>query len=155
MHTMTGSTVCRSFQKPGSGTSISMAICRMRRKMPTFTLPWWNLGLLLLVRHRCSFRKRKNCCVKYGLGKGLVSWGFFCFVLFCFVFGVVWFLVFGDRVSLYNPDCPGTHFVDQGGLKLRNPSASASRVLGLKACATTARLLFFFKQSKPKRQKLL
>jgi len=33
--------------------------------------------------------------------------------------------------------CPGTHFVDQVGLKLRNPPASASQVLGLKVCATT------------------
>jgi hypothetical protein len=57
------------------------------------------------------------------------------FVLFCFVFC----FVFRDRVSLYSPGCPRTHFVDQAGLKLRNPpaSASASRVLGLKACATT------------------
>jgi hypothetical protein len=31
----------------------------------------------------------------------------------------------------------GTHFVDQAGLQLRNPPASASQVLGLKACATT------------------
>jgi hypothetical protein len=30
-----------------------------------------------------------------------------------------------------------THLVDQAGLELRNPPASASRVLGLKACATT------------------
>jgi hypothetical protein len=50
------------------------------------------------------------------------------FVLFCFVF---W-----DRVSLYSPGCPGTLFVDQAGLEFRNPLASASRVLGLKACAT-------------------
>jgi hypothetical protein len=35
-----------------------------------------------------------------------------------------------------SPGCPGTHFVDQAGLELRNPPASASRVLGLKACAT-------------------
>jgi hypothetical protein len=42
-----------------------------------------------------------------------------------------------DRVSLYSPGCPGTHFVDQAGLELRNPPASASQVLGLKACATT------------------
>jgi hypothetical protein len=48
------------------------------------------------------------------------------------------FLVcFQDRVSLYSPGCPGTHFVDQAGLQLRNPPASASQVLGLKACATT------------------
>jgi hypothetical protein len=44
--------------------------------------------------------------------------------------------VFRDTVSLCSPVCPGTHFVDQAGLKLRNPPASASRVLGLKACAT-------------------
>jgi hypothetical protein len=35
-------------------------------------------------------------------------------------------LVFQDRVSLYSPGCPGTHFVDQAGLELRNPPASAS-----------------------------
>jgi hypothetical protein len=35
-------------------------------------------------------------------------------------------------------------FVDQAGLKLRNPPASASQVLGLKTCATTARHFFFF-----------
>jgi hypothetical protein len=47
-------------------------------------------------------------------------------------------VVFRDRVSLCSPGCPGTHSVDQAGLKLRNPPASASQVLGLKACATTA-----------------
>jgi hypothetical protein len=46
------------------------------------------------------------------------------------------YLVFRDRVSLYSPGCPGTHFVDQAGLELRNLPASASRVLGLKVCAT-------------------
>ena len=45
----------------------------------------------------------------------LQTWGFFFF----------FFLVFRDRVSLYNPGCPGT------------PPASASRALGLKGCATT------------------
>jgi hypothetical protein len=50
----------------------------------------------------------------------------FCFVLF-FIF------VFQDRVSLHSPGSSGTHSVDQVGLKLRNPPASASRVLGLKA----------------------
>jgi hypothetical protein len=34
--------------------------------------------------------------------------------------------------------CPGTHSVDQAGLELRNLPASASQVLGLKACITTA-----------------
>jgi hypothetical protein len=92
---------------------------------------------------------------------GLV-WGFFgvvfCFfVLFCFLFLVV-FLVFGfwvwgfgflflfffqDRVSLCSPGCPGTHSVDQAGLELRNPSASASQVLGSKACAPLPRRMIF------------
>jgi hypothetical protein len=53
------------------------------------------------------------------------------FVLFLFLF--LFFVFFRDRVSLYSPGCPGTHSVDQAGLKLRNPPASASRVLGLKA----------------------
>jgi hypothetical protein len=58
--------------------------------------------------------------------------------LFCFVFR--------DRVSLCSPGCPGTHSVDQAGLELRKTPASASQMLGLKACATTARLQakFFF-----------
>jgi hypothetical protein len=61
--------------------------------------------------------------------------------LFCFVFC---FLVFWDRVSLYSSGYPGTHFVDQAGLQLRNSPASASQVLGLKACATTPGLLACF-----------
>jgi hypothetical protein len=58
-----------------------------------------------------------------------------CF-LFCFVFVL---LVFLEKLSLYSPGCPGTHSVDQAGLRLRNSPASVSQVLGLKACATTAR----------------
>ena len=60
--------------------------------------------------------------------------GFFFLSFFFFFF---FFLVFRDRVSLYSPDCPGTHSIDEAGLKLRNPPASAYRVLGLKACAIT------------------
>jgi hypothetical protein len=61
------------------------------------------------------------------------------FFLSFFFGGGGWFFcfVFWDRVSLYSPACRGTHFVDQAGFELRNPPASASRVLGLKACATT------------------
>jgi hypothetical protein len=59
------------------------------------------------------------------------------------------FLVFQDRVFLYSPGCPEAHFVDQDVLELRNPPASASQVLGLKACITTARqnvlFIYFFK----------
>ena len=69
-----------------------------------------------------------------------------CFVKqsYFFLFFFVFFLFFRDRVSLYSPGCPGPHFVDQAGLELRNPPASASQVLGLKACATTARLALYF-----------
>jgi hypothetical protein len=67
----------------------------------------------------------------------LFGWLVFCFVLFCFV---LFCFVFRDRVSLCSPGCPGTHSVDQADLELRNPPVSASRVLGLKACATTAQL---------------
>jgi hypothetical protein len=59
-------------------------------------------------------------------------------LLFCFLF------FSRDRVSLYSLGCPGTHFVDQASLELRNPPASASQVLGLKACATTTWLVFCF-----------
>jgi hypothetical protein len=71
--------------------------------------------------------------------------------LFLFSFFLVGFVVvvfvclfvclFQDRVSLYSPGCPGTHFVNQAGPELRNPSAS--RVLGLKACASTAQVCVF------------
>jgi hypothetical protein len=47
-------------------------------------------------------------------------------------------------VSLCSPGYPGTYSVDQTGLELRNLPASASRVLGLKACATTPGLAFSF-----------
>jgi hypothetical protein len=69
--------------------------------------------------------KFKKCVLGYfkGLVKDLLS--------------VCLFLFFQDRVSLCSPGCPGTHFVDQADLELRNLPASASQVLGLKACATT------------------
>jgi hypothetical protein len=56
----------------------------------------------------------------------------FLFLLFSFCL-----ILFQDRVSLCSSGCPGTHSVDQAGLELRNPPASVSQVLGLKACATT------------------
>jgi hypothetical protein len=59
---------------------------------------------------------------------------FFCCCCCCFLSVC---LFFGDRVSLYRPGCPGTHFVDQPDLELRNSPASASQVLGLKACTIT------------------
>ena len=64
-------------------------------------------------------------------------------VFVCLFFFFFFLLVFQDRVSLYSPGCPGTYSVDQAGLELRNLSASASQVLGLKVCPTTAQLHFF------------
>jgi hypothetical protein len=49
------------------------------------------------------------------------------------------FFFFRDRVFLCSPGYLGTHFVDQAGLELRTLPASASQVLGLKVCTTTAR----------------
>jgi hypothetical protein len=69
------------------------------------------------------------------------------FILFIYLFIYSFILVFQDRVSLCSPDCPRTHSVDQAGFELRNPPASASGVLGLKACATTAQLQLVLDQS--------
>jgi hypothetical protein len=57
------------------------------------------------------------------------------------------FFFLRNRVSLYSSGCPGTHSVDQAGLELRNPPASASRVLGLKACATMPGYLSAFNEN--------
>ena len=45
---------------------------------------------------------------------------FFFFVIFTFSLLHFFLLFFRDRVSLYSPGYPGTHFVDQTGLELRN-----------------------------------
>jgi hypothetical protein len=62
--------------------------------------------------------------------------------LYCWDFCL--FVFVSDRVSLYSPGCPGTHSVDPAGLKLRNLLTSASQMLGLKACTTTAWLYCWF-----------
>jgi hypothetical protein len=79
----------------------------------------------------------------------LLNFIYFCYLLsyiymiimnlLFFVCLVGWFFacLFFETGLLCSPGCPGTHFVDQAGLELRNPPASTSRVLGLKACATT------------------
>jgi hypothetical protein len=63
---------------------------------------------------------------------------FFLFFFFVCLFVFLFFVfLFFETGFLCSPGCPGTHFVDQAGLELRNPPASVSQVLGLKACATT------------------
>jgi hypothetical protein len=96
----------------------------------------WLLGFELR-----TFGRAVSAFIRQAILPALYCDFLFCFVLFL-VFGF-WRQVFGDRVSLYSPGCPGTHSVDQAGLELRNLPASASQVLGLKACATTARYCDF------------
>ena len=68
-------------------------------------------------------------------------WASSFWLTFLFFYYFLFLLVFQDRVSLYShAGCPGTYFVDHASLKLRNPPASVSQMLGLKASATTARL---------------
>jgi hypothetical protein len=61
-----------------------------------------------------------------------------------------------DRVSLYSPGFPGTHFVDQAGLKLRNLPASASRVLELSFCILNTQyrfLNYYFRRERRRRKR--
>ncbi|GAB1294326.1 Ceroid-lipofuscinosis, neuronal 6 [Apodemus speciosus] len=53
----------------------------------------------------------------------------------------LYYCVYRDRVSLCSPGCPGTHSVDQAGLELRNPPASASPSAGIKGVRHHARLI--------------
>jgi hypothetical protein len=69
------------------------------------------------------------------------------FVLF-FVFVFVFFSKTG--FLCVSPGCPGTHSVDQTGLKLRNSPASASQVLRLKACTTTPGHKSLIKKKNPR-----
>jgi hypothetical protein len=47
----------------------------------------------------------------------------------------IFIFVFGDRSSLYSSYCVITHYLDQGGLEIRDPPSPAIQVLGLKICA--------------------
>jgi hypothetical protein len=103
---------------------------------------WTMYNFVLIISKKNTYIFGNDC--------NFIVVGFFvCLFVFVFVF-----LVFRDRVFLCSPGCPGTHFVDQAGLELRNLPASASRVLGLKACATTpgsiAILYVLFKKNQNK-----
>jgi hypothetical protein len=104
----------------------------------------WELGPLQEhhVLRNDVWRSLCQTELKKDRAESLCPGSFVC--LFVSLFYLFSYFVFRDRVSLYSLGCPGTHFVDQAGLKLRNPPVSASQVLGLKACATTARLFVLF-----------
>jgi hypothetical protein len=106
-----------------------------RTTCPGVTLPKmrWCLPYQSLIR-KCSTGLLQPHLIE--------AFSLFCFC-FCFVLFLFLFFVFRDRVFLCSPGCPGTHSVDQAGLKLRNLPASASQVLGLKVCATTPGLEAF------------
>ena len=83
----------------------------------------------------------------FGLGFFFCFCFFGFFVFFGFFEGGGWvfgFWFFQDRVSLCSPGCPGTHSVEQDGLELRNPPASASQSWDYRMHATTAQLLVCF-----------
>jgi hypothetical protein len=68
----------------------------------------------------------RKVCLKPALDLSSSCWSLACgFILFYFCLFVC-FGFFRDRVSLCSPGSPGTHFVDQAGLEVRNPPASAS-----------------------------
>lgn len=78
-----------------------------------------------------------------GFCPGAFEWRLLCLYLLllsvCFVLWVAFVCLFVFvRQFPYKPGCPGTRFVDQAGLQLRDllVSASASRVQGLKASTT-------------------
>jgi hypothetical protein len=83
---------------------------------------------LVKVRPGSFFTPGSYLLITASQGASLsLFWFFVCFVLFCFVLEA------------------GFLCVALAVLKLRNPPASASQVLGLKACATTARLKVLLK----------
>jgi hypothetical protein len=88
-----------------------------------------NKSLKCFPLKRCAMHTDTNLHLSNSISTYMIQTVFF----YLFIF----FGFFRDRVSLCSPGCPGTHSVDQAGLELRNPPASASRALGLKACATT------------------
>jgi hypothetical protein len=77
--------------------------------------------------------------------KTSTAYSLFILTFFQFIYLFIYWLVgWFFETGLCSPVCPGTHSVDQADLELRNLPASASQVLGLKACATTPGLFIFY-----------
>ena len=110
-------------------------LARVRKIRLHNTNHGWHKCILFLHYHQVLTEWKEGGYMRQKTTEILCSWRTECTVFFFF-----FFLVFRDRVSLYSPRCPGTHFVDQAGLELRNPPAS---VLGSKLCATTHSCTFF------------
>jgi hypothetical protein len=106
-------------QKSHTGTNCATTYQGLRHSQTPASLTDSEATLAIII-------ESKSQCI-YGSSQADGHLGFVC-VCVC--------VVFRDRVSLCSPGCSGTHSVDQAGLELKNPPASASWVLGLKACAT-------------------
>jgi hypothetical protein len=118
--------VCGCSQRPEVINSLGLELQAIMSRLKGSSV---KAGRTYPLSHLSAFKIKP---VGYSVLHVICCCCFFFVFVFCFGGGGV-----RDRVSLCSPGCPGTHSVDQAGLELRNPPASASRVLGLKACATT------------------
>jgi hypothetical protein len=128
--------------------STSLLLCflflwwfKKKKKQPTGQSPTWEGNALLMAPENSPTLKEvreqklnqepgsRNWSREHG-GKLLAS----LISLACSTYFL--FSLFGFCSS----GCPGTHSIKQAGLELRDPPASASQMLGLKGCATTAQL---------------
>jgi hypothetical protein len=123
---------------------VAVCFCRAlgkQDKVPAVDvlIAWQSVAECTLHVLSCSFVLSKASSLFHDSNQNLCL--FFClfvcfvFLFFCFLFSFLFLFCF---VFLYSPGCPGTHSVDQAGLKIRNLPSSASQMLGLKVCATTA-----------------
>jgi hypothetical protein len=109
---------------------------------------WAPVRLCYVIKKKKDFIKELNMNLKdcFKVLKNLI---FFLFLLKTFSYYIylsisiylyiyisiyIYILFAWGRVSLCSPGCPGIHSVDEAG-DLRNSPASASQLLGLKACA--------------------
>jgi hypothetical protein len=97
-----------------------------------FSVQPWLSGTLFVDQYGLKFRDLPDFASwVLGLKVCTTTW----------VMRIFFFLVFRDRVSLYTLGFPGTHFIDQAGLELRNPPASVG-IKGIRHPAQLKPLLF-------------
>jgi hypothetical protein len=95
---------------------------------------WWCWTFFQVLLCHSVFLRWEYCQISqwasvYMFPEFSIPWCFGAHCLFFFFF--FFFFFFLDKVSLCCPGCHRTHSVDQAGLELRNPPASASRVLSM------------------------